>query len=437
MDNIEVANVFGVKKEMVLSYIEREQVDQKFKRALKTDNHIVVYGASKQGKSTLRRKHVSMDEEVLIQCVPNHDIVSIYSSILRQSGVQMETSISEKVLSHDDSDSKAKIKAKIPLFGEVDAEFGGKEGESNERIVNYKSIEINIEIAQDIGEVLNGISFNKFIVLENFHYLDDEIQKRLAFDLRTFQDMGVRVIILGIWRERNRLNQFNGDLIDRIIEIPVEPWEDKDFDLVIDKGCKLLNISFSDSIKNNIKNYSFGNIGIVQELCKELCFAYGVLLKKPLHENFYDEKYLQKAIQIKVEDYTSRHERALESIADASRHYESGLFLPYYIVKIIVLSDVLELKSGIKRPILHNKIKEVHHEPDRVRAGDMTNLLHGLSKLQSKKSIIPPLFDYDRSDKRLKVIDSTLLFFLKFSDVNDVLEEIPNPVDDSAQAELF
>jgi hypothetical protein len=51
------------------------------------------------------------------------------------------------------------------------------------------------------------------IILEKFHYLNDEKQKQLAFDLRTFQELGIRFVILGVWREKNRLSQFNGDLL--------------------------------------------------------------------------------------------------------------------------------------------------------------------------------------------------------------------------------
>lgn len=83
-------------------------------------------------------------------------------------------------------------------------------------------------------------------MLENFHYLSSEVQERLAYDLRVFQDLGVIFVVLGIWREANRLVQFNGDLLDRATEVPVEPWLDDDFSKVIDKGSKLLNVDFSN-----------------------------------------------------------------------------------------------------------------------------------------------------------------------------------------------
>jgi hypothetical protein len=48
--------------------------------------------------------------------------------------------------------------------------------------------------------------------------------------LTPFQELGVRFVILGVWREKNRLSQFNGDLLDRVHEVPVEPWLESDFE---------------------------------------------------------------------------------------------------------------------------------------------------------------------------------------------------------------
>lgn len=124
--------------------------------------------------------------------------------------------------------------------------------------------EFNIEIAQDVIELLHKVKFKKYIVLENFHYLTDETQRAFSIDLRVFQDSGIRFIILGIGKEKNRLLQFNRDLLDRICEIPVEPWVSKDFKEVIKLGEHYLNISIAEEIKEKILENSFGNIGIVQ-----------------------------------------------------------------------------------------------------------------------------------------------------------------------------
>lgn len=77
--------VFGVSSQPVLSYVEREDVDNHFINALKSDKQIVIYGSSKQGKTALVSKHISYKDSISISLSPKHSLSDIYSSILRQA----------------------------------------------------------------------------------------------------------------------------------------------------------------------------------------------------------------------------------------------------------------------------------------------------------------------------------------------------------------
>lgn len=352
----------------------------------------------------------------------------IYSSLLRQAGIRFERVTEDTEGASTELSIKSIFKAIIPLFGEAGVDVEGSSREISERKVTLETIEFNLEVAQDISELLNEVKFDKYIVLENFHYLSEETQKSLAFDLRLFQENGYRFVIVGIWREKNRLNQFNGDLVDRIIEIPVEPWNDSEFDLVIRNGCNELNILFSPEIISEIKERSYGNIGIVQELCKETCLIASVSEKQKTFKCINDKVNLTQAVYKKADEYSSRHIRSLESIA-ASGASIYGLYMPYYLVRTIISSPLEHLKEGIRRQDLQASIKSIHYRASDVRASDMSYLLHGLSELQHKIGINPPLFDYDRSSKRIRIIDSTVFFFLNFKSEDEILEEIPDPTE--------
>lgn len=423
-----VSDVFGVKKNMVLSYIERENVDGKFEEALRNDKHIIIYGASKQGKSALVLKHLNLKECITINCSPKMEIKDIYNSLLRQIGVQIESSREEVKESNGEISLKTGFKALLPFIGQANTELAGKAGDKKGDSISYHPVEFNLEIAQDISEILKKCKFNKWIIIENFHYLKDDIQKLFAFDLRTFQDTGYKFIILGIWRERNRLLQFNRDLIDRVIEIPVEPWKGTDFDKVISKGCNLLKITFSQEICEKIKENSFGNIGIVQELCKETCYAVNLLKEQVANKTIQNDIYLKEAMDVKLNEYSASHMRSLETIAGASIHTH-GLYMPYFLIKIIVQEDINSLKNGIARADLPALFKNVHYRPDDVRSSDITYLLNNLAALQIKNKISPPLFDYDIVGRKLRIIDSTLMFFLKFKNKDDILEDIYDPTE--------
>lgn len=275
--------------------------------------------------------------------------------------------------------------------------------------------------------MLKAIDFKDRIILENFHYLNDETQKQLAFDLRIFEDYNILFIVLGIWREKNRLAQFNGDLLDRLIEIPVEPWAKEDLRKIIEIGQPLLNVDFSEVIENMLDT-CYDSVGVFQELCKESCLS-GKVDETKADLVVITDAYLKKAIIKKIEDYASRHIRSLEAFAEQKGRAgeEIPLYIPYYFVRVIVKSHMDELINGFRRKELQEKIKEIHHRPDDVRASDMGNFLKTLVGSQVRKSIIPPIFDYDQSTTRVKVIDSTFYFFMRNSDTTELLENIQKP----------
>lgn len=84
--------VFGISTKPVQSYTEREQVDGKFRRSLLGDDHIVIYGSSKQGKTALRQKHIEDRKCAIVRCSPKSTTESIYQSILREAGAKIEIS---------------------------------------------------------------------------------------------------------------------------------------------------------------------------------------------------------------------------------------------------------------------------------------------------------------------------------------------------------
>lgn len=72
---------------------------------------------------------------------------------------------------------------------------------------------------------MNAIKFQKYIVLEDFHYLDIDIQRDFAVVLKAFHEASkFCFIIIGVWLEENRLIVHNGDLTGRVIAIDADKW---------------------------------------------------------------------------------------------------------------------------------------------------------------------------------------------------------------------
>ena len=109
------SDVFGVSAKQVGSYVEREDVDRAFKEALKMGDQIVVYGASKQGKTSLVRRHLKPDSYITVNITPKTELIDIYRSILRQHGVVVETVRTDSTERSPKFTSRAKLAIKVPF----------------------------------------------------------------------------------------------------------------------------------------------------------------------------------------------------------------------------------------------------------------------------------------------------------------------------------
>ena len=114
--------VYGVSNDLIDTYIERPVVDETFTKGLQKNKHIIVYGASKQGKTSLTNKHLSEQDYVKVNCSPSATILDIYNAIARQLDVEILES--REVTTTIGGEAKIGLKAKIriPFFGGGDAE---------------------------------------------------------------------------------------------------------------------------------------------------------------------------------------------------------------------------------------------------------------------------------------------------------------------------
>jgi hypothetical protein len=69
--------VFGVSAKPIRSYVERSEVDTRFREALESDKQIIVYGSSKQGKTALVSKYLPYERNSLVSLTPKTNIVDI------------------------------------------------------------------------------------------------------------------------------------------------------------------------------------------------------------------------------------------------------------------------------------------------------------------------------------------------------------------------
>lgn len=82
----QIERTFGVSNRILDSYIERKGIDDRFKEALRGRNIIVVHGSSKQGKTSLWKKHVDPKDRYPLNCGTITNIEDLHTQILKTAG---------------------------------------------------------------------------------------------------------------------------------------------------------------------------------------------------------------------------------------------------------------------------------------------------------------------------------------------------------------
>ncbi len=237
-DKYKTTDVFGITREVPLNYVARKAVDDVFIESLTRDKHLVVYGSSKQGKTCLRKHCLRESDYITVHCSNKWSLAELHSNILKRAGYEITLSSKENVT----GSRKVHATFGASLLG-VQIGTGGEKKTDESKETTRKALELDPSDVNDVIAALKEIEFDKFIVLEDFHYLPTETQKDFSVALKAFHENSqFCFIVVGVWLEENRLAVYNGDLTGRLSAINADSWTSPELREVIAAGEKLLKV---------------------------------------------------------------------------------------------------------------------------------------------------------------------------------------------------
>lgn len=397
--------VFGIQNEIPkYTYVNRAKLDERLDYLLNTQRHIVIHGASKQGKTSLRKKVFKNKQFVVIQCLPDKKISDILNDI--QRALNPYTTKEKKLGVDSEINGKISGEVDVPLVAKVNGEGGyTRTSKSEETLTRISGFEKDINTIKTLLEEKNSR-----IILEDFHYLDEEARKEMAFYLKSFFEQGIYVVIIGIWSEQNLLTYYNGDLSGRVEEIDLS-WENEDLFEVLRKGEQALNIIFCNEVKNELVNSSFNNVGLLQRLSERVCFENGVIEKKSFFSKGKIDN-LDKMIPARHKVINDIRQRYIKIYDVFSRGYEKSELEVYFnLFKAISIIPKEKLLVGIPQ---NEMLKYIQQFNDKIRLSDLTAALNRTERLQSSRGITPMLIMYNENLREIHLVDREFLFYREF-----------------------
>jgi len=422
--------VYGVTRELPLNYVTREEVDGHFISNLSSDRHIVVFGSSKQGKTSLRKYTLQPDDYVVVTCSNKWTSVGpLHSAILKIVGYRVEQSSARTAEGNFKITAKAGAKGGIPFVAEANAEGEGSYEKKAAETVTDAPLELDPHDVNDIIGALQQIGFEKYIVLEDFHYLPDETQRDFAVALKAFHEGSkLTFIVVGVWLDENRLIQHNGDLTERVLAVNADAWSSDQLRHVIAEGERLLNIQFEEAFKEGLIQNCFEAVSVVQGACHDACEAAGVHSTQEEIRTVGEGLDPVEIIRGVVDQQSARYNSFLQKFAQGFQ--ETSLQMYRWLLLPILIATPEELEEGLTYAHIRRTI-DANHPTGAVNAGNITQALKSTASLQVQHGITPIILDYDQSTRRLQVVDRGFLIWLGHQDRGALLAEaeVPDPRD--------
>jgi hypothetical protein len=409
------ADVYGIGRELPLNYVARKAVDEYFVSNLTRDKHVIIYGSSKQGKTSLRKHCLKDDDYIVVHCSNKWDIADLHSAILKRVGYEVTQSTTKT------TSGKNKIVAgfKAGVLG-VGVETGGDKETTSSASTTTSPLELDPEDVNDIITALGN--FDRFIVLEDFHYLPIETQKDFSVALKAFHEQSkLCFIIVGVWLEEGRLTVYNGDLTGRIVGVNADRWTSGELREVIAAGEALLNLSFADSFKDRVIAGCLDSVYIVQEACYQACLAKNINFTQDEHLNELGADLdVPAVIRQVVNQQTGRYNSFITLFAGGFQ--ETALQMYKWLLYPVLTAEPKVLEAGLSYRYMRELLRQYHPEGQGLNLGNLTQALQSAASLQVKKDIKPIVLDYDQTNLKLNVVDRGFLIWLGNQDRKDLLE---------------
>lgn len=417
--------VFGIGRDLPLNYVQRLNVDSPFFESLSRDKHIVIYGSSKQGKTSLRKTWLSDEDYATISCLSSMGLAQLHGAILKQIGYRIEQTSAKSFDGTWKFQAEFKGKGKVPFIAEAEGGAGIERGVSSKEETVTKRLEIDLADVNDIITALKEAKAPKHIVLEDFHYLPIETQAQFSTSLKAFHENSPYIfIVIGVWREKNRLIYFNGDLTSRVVAIDADVWTKDELRAVILAGEPLLNVKFDQTFVDGLIENSHNAVYLVQEGCLKACHEAGVFQtadSETLVGQGIDTVDLIKSV---VDEQAGRYTAFLANVSEGFQKSELEMYR--WLLYALLKCPIEDLHKGLRRADVSAAIKKHHPAGEALNEGNITQALTSIASLQVAKNIRPIILDYDQTHRILNIVDRAFLIWLAYQDVSGLASELKN-----------
>ncbi|GAA4427164.1 hypothetical protein GCM10023188_09940 [Pontibacter saemangeumensis] len=373
----------------------------------------LITGPSKTGKSTLYQKVLAEINKLplIVRCDDQLTTEDVWRKALED--VNFDRITANTAAEDTQVTGSAKAGGKIGwswlanLIGEVSLGLSDRVSESTarEKIISKPSPKHLIPVLKNLPYVL---------VIEDFHYLKDEVKKSLFQQWKAFVDEEVSVIVLGTTHHAVDLAYSNRDLVGRIAHIEVGTWHTTDLEKIITSGFNYLNVPLKKSLVKFIATECVGLPIITQSCCLRLFFDSQILEidpKKAISKSVFTKEAVSKALyNVAQTDYSvfrDIYEVIIRGFRRGGQKYNS-----YELLLLAFTLDPITFK--LQRHEIDERLAQLSIKFTTPPPTSINSTLGVMSKLQQKFDF--ELLEWRQKLKTLYILEPSFLFYLRWKE---------------------
>lgn len=236
-------------------FFDRPQLTQRLKSALRSGNHVLLYGPPRQGKTAIYNNCLGDAKVCFVDGADEPKRKEIYRMLLSFLGCSIAVEEKRK--------KKYGLNVGVKLFS---ASVGGDGGGEVETVV--KQVEIDIGNPSELAHLIAGIGMAPIVLINNFQCLEKGVQRSILQDMCFFHESSnIRFVLVGSWDDELYLERVCPQVSVCVDKVLFDYWPEAEL-VGLGQHCNAqLAAPLDTKIYQLIAAESGGNVDAFCRLC--------------------------------------------------------------------------------------------------------------------------------------------------------------------------
>jgi hypothetical protein len=253
------------------------------------------------------------------------------------------------------------------------------------------------------------------LVIDDFHYLDRDLQLAVVRGLKDLVFEGLPVILAAVPHRAYDAVRVEREMTGRVEQLPITFWTEDELLGIPSAGFAALKIIDQAGLARHLAGESFSSPYLMQDFCLQLCKANGVTerqdqavrLEPPDWEAFF--RLRASAASKTAFDFLARGPRQRSDRLE--RVLKDGRTMDIYGVVLAAIAHTGPL-TKLTYEELRAALRDILAEPPQRH--EVTRVLEEMSKIAREQIEGEPVVDYDEELATLFISDPFFAYYLRW-----------------------